>query len=410
MKNKELFGLALGLTKPYYIERVEFKEGEEKGEKTLHIYIGFEKGSRFKSSDGGSYGCYDTRSRKWRHLDFFEHTCYLHCNVARVKKDDNKVEQVEVPWARKGSGFTLLFESYVLQLIEHEMPVNKVGKIVGENAERMWTILNYYVSKHYIEKDHSGIKKIALDETSTKKGHNYITSAVDYETRAIIHVVEGKSKESVAKIRSYLESKGCPSTQIEELCMDMSPSFIAGAKEEFPNASITFDRFHVKQLLNKAMDEVRKQERKEHDDLKHHKYTFLKNEENLSEEKKVLIKQFSKAYPNLGEAYRLKVLFDQFWNIEDRIMAELFLEEWCLQANKTMIQPFVHFASTLKKHWNGILNYINSKLNNGILEGLNFKFQLAKRRARGFRKLENFITIIYLIAGKLDIKYPHKYL
>ncbi|TXB63801.1 ISL3 family transposase [Phaeodactylibacter luteus] len=408
MKNKELFAMALGINTPWFIQKIEFTESELNDSRELHLFLDFKPGSAFKVSDGDKYTAYDTRDKTWRHLDFFQHRCYLHAKVPRVKKSDGKVEQVEVPWARPGSGFTLLFESFVLQLIECEMPVSKVGQLVGEYANRIWTILNYYVRGAYQREDHSQVKELGIDETSTKKGHNYITVAVDMDERKVVHVTPGKDKQSVSNIQQYLESKGCKAEQIEEVSLDMSPSFISGSLESFPNAALTFDRFHVKKLLNKAMDKVRQAERKEHELLKGHKYTFLKGEEKLSKSQKEKRDSLLKLYPTLGEAYRLKVLFDDFWEIKEEGQAELFLADWCSQAEESKIFPFIEFVKTLKAHWYGIMSFTTSRLTNGILEGINTKIQLAKRRARGYRNLNNFITMIYLLAGKLDLKYPHK--
>lgn len=408
MKSKELFAMALGVQDPWFIKEIEFgKEGTEK-EKELHIYFDFYKGTKFKSTDGGAYSAYDTRSRRWRHLNFFEHRCYLYCEVPRVQKQDGKVEMVEVPWARAGSGFTLLFECFALSLIENEMPVNKAAKILQENASRLWTTLNFYVGSAYERADHSNIEQLGIDETSVRKGHQYITTAVDMDEHKIVHVTTGKSKKSVARIREYLDSKSCPPEQISQISLDMSPSFIAGTLEEFPNACLTFDRFHVKKLLNKAMDKVRRIERKEHEMLKGHKYTFLKDPKKLSDKRKNKLSELITLYPTLGEAYRLKLLFDDLWNMETINRAESFLEDWCEQCKKSNILPFIDFVNTVYTHWYGIVQYINSKLTNGILEGLNTKIQLAKRRARGFRQVDNFITMIYLLAGKLDLAYPHK--
>jgi len=408
MNNRELFGMALGVSDPYFIKEIEFKSNDSNTEKELHIYIDFYRSSKFKSSDGKNYTAYDTRQRKWRHLDFFQHVCYLHCGVPRVKNAVGKVEQIEVPWARAGSGFSLLFESFVLQLIKFEMPVNKIAKTVRENPDRMWTIFNFYVKFAYKNKDHSKVRKLGIDETSTKKGHQYITTAVDMESREVVHVVEGKGKKSIDSIKTYLESKDCAANQIKEVSLDMSAAFIAGSLESFPEAALTFDKFHVKQLLNKAMDKVRKIERKNNEYLKGHKYTFLKNKENLNEKRRKELEILLKSYPVLGESYRLKILFDDLWDITNIEDAELFLDDWCNQVNNSKIYPFMDFVKTVKRHKYGILSYAVTRLTNGILEGLNSKIQLAKRRARGYSNTDNFINMIYLITGNLNLNYPHK--
>ena len=408
MNNLELFQIALGLGKPWLITEVDFKEVAGTDGKELHIAIDFYKGSEFSGTDGGKYKAYDTRERTWRHLDFFQHKCYLHCNVPRIRLKGGNVEQVEVPWARAGSGFTLLFEAFCLQLVQQEMPVNKVGQTVGEYGQRIWTILQYYIGKAYDQADHSEVKELGIDETSTRKGHRYITVAVDMDKRNVIRVEEGRDKDSINQVVKYLESKGTVPEQIKEICIDMSPSYIAGCLDSFPNAAITFDRFHVKKLLNVAMDEVRKAERREHDLLKGHKYTFLRNSDKLSDERRNQMNDLLKLYPTLGEAYRLKILFDDFWDMQNSSQAEVFLEDWCQQAEKSGIHPFIKFVGTLKAHWYGIISFTTSRLTNGILEGINTKIQLAKRRARGYRDIKNFISIIYLIAGNLNFNYPHR--
>ena len=68
--------------------------------------------------------------KEWRHLNFFEHPCYLHARVHRLKTDASSIELVQVPWARLGSGFTMLFEAFAMELIEEETPVNSVAKTV----------------------------------------------------------------------------------------------------------------------------------------------------------------------------------------------------------------------------------------------------------------------------------------
>ncbi len=113
-------------------------------------------------------------------------------------------------------------------------------------------------------------------------------------------------------------------------------------------------------------------------------------------------------YPTLGEAYRLKELFDDFWDFKDPEEANAFLAYWCDLTQEAKIRPFIKFANTIKAHWTGVLNYINTNISNGVLEGINNKIQLAKRRARGYRNIDNFIAMIYFIAGKLEFDYPHR--
>jgi transposase len=405
MNSEALFSLALGLQLPWQVREITFAPGES-GRNELHLRIGFAPGSRFADPAGTLCGVHDTVERRWQHLSFFEHTCYLHCAVPRIKTPDGKVVTVPVPWARPGSGFTLLFEALALALIEREMPVNRVAELLRVNPQRIWTVFNHWIGQARQADDPSGITKLGIDETSTRKGHHYLTLGVDLDEGRVIHVTEGKGKETLQDIRQHLASKGVDPQQIQQASLDLSPSFIAGVKESFPTAQITFDRFHVVKLLNEAMDKVRKAERKEHEALKGHKYTFLKNQQNLSETKQQELAEMIRLYPTLGEAYRLKVLFNDLWAMPDKPAAHAFLEQWCAEVEAARIPAFLKFAKTVRAHWHGIVHFVESRLSNGILEGINHKVQLAKRRARGFRNLDNFINMIYFLCGKLTFSYP----
>lgn len=200
--------------------------------------------------------------------------------------------------------------------------------------------------------------------------------------------------------------KECVPKQIEQACIDMSPAFISGIIKQFPNAKITFDKFHVSKIINEAMDKLRKAERSENNELKGYKYLFLKRDKQLNSVQKECKYYFLTSYPKLGEGYRLKELFNDFWDIKDKEEAESYLAYWCDLVEDSKIQPFLKAAQTIKFHWSGIISYINSRLNNGILEGINSKIQLAKKRARGYRNIYNFINMIYFIAGKLKFDYP----
>ena len=189
--------------------------------------------------------------------------------------------------------------------------------------------------------------------------------------------------------------------------MDMSPAFISGVSQNFPQASIVFDRFHVIKLLNEAVDKVRMQEARIHKAVKGHKYTFLKHNRNLTATNLNAKYELMDAYPALGEVVRLRELFNDYWEFKDVEQASAFLAYWCEIAQDSKIQPILKFVNTLKAHWSGIINYIKRKISNGILEGINSKIQLAKRRARGYRNKTNLINMIYFIAGKLEFDYPH---
>lgn len=400
--SKEIFTLALGLSAPWEVSSVDFKE--EAGSQALHIELSFKRGGKFVGDDGESYTAYDTVNRSWQHLNFFQHKCFIHASVPRIKQKDGKVKTVQVPWARKGSGFTLLFEAFSMLLIENEMPVKKASGILNVYPQRVWNIFSYWVSKAHKDDQIGKLKKVGFDETSRKKGHNYVTTCVDLDKRRVVYAVPGKDAQTIKETVEYLKNKSVNTTKIDQVCIDMSPAFISGCQDNLPDAAITFDKFHVVSEVNKAMDELRRLERVGNDLLKGHKYTFLKSKlfPEIKEERDFLLEM----YPKLGEGYRLVEMFKDFWDIEEKNEAEAYLAFWCDMALESGIFPFQKVVKTIKAHWTGIINYIESKINNGILEGINSKIQLAKKRARGYQNITNFINMIYFTCGKLKFDYP----
>jgi transposase len=184
----------------------------------------------------------------------------------------------------------------------------------------------------------------------------------------------------------------------------MSPAFISGCLEYLPNASITFDKFHIMKEINGAMDELRRQESKEHQALKGHKYLLLRGK--LNQDQQNQLNYFTTMYPKLGEGYRFVQMFKDFWELEDSDEAKGYLAYWCDLVSESGIRPFIKVVNMIKSHWSGVVNYLESRINNGILEGINSKIQLAKKRARGYRNIQNFISMIYFISGKLRFDYP----
>ena len=408
MNSTELFSIALGLSSSWQIREVRF-ETASVNERELHIYLDFARGSRFLSRTGEHTTAYDSEEKRWQHLNFFQHRCYLHARVPRLKDADGKVYQIEVPWARSGSGFTMLFEAYAMLLIESEMPVCNVAETLEVTQPRIWRMFDYWIEKAISNDDLSEVKQTGIDETSRRKGHEYITQFVDLEKHRTIFVTEGKDASTVEKFVEELEIKNGKKENIELVSMDMSAAFIAGVMEQLPDSQIVFDKFHLVKMLNEALDEVRRLERKGNELLKNHRYTLLRKYENLSLKKKYELDALLPLYPRLGEAYRLRQLFLDVFDVSDAEEAKGYLWFWCEQALEAAIEPFTKFVNTIKARWFGIVAYFDRKVTNGVLEGINSKIQLAKRRARGYRNTKNFINMIYFLCAKLNFNfYPYK--
>jgi transposase len=403
ISQEELFKVALGLEEPWYIKTIDFNIEE----KQLDLHIDFKIGRKFSCPICGNSGCHvhDTIERTWRHLNFFQFKTYLHCRVPRTECEKCGVKQVKVPWARKSSGFTLLMDSMIVLMAQH-MPVKTVADLIGEHDTRIWRVVDHYVQEARSNEDFSQIDSVGVDETSRAKGHNYISVFVDLDNSKVIHVCDGRDSEAIASFKRDYEGHKGFAGNVTNFCCDMSPAYIRGVEDNFENAAITFDRFHVMKLMNQGIDQVRREEQAHNASLKRTRYIWLKNPENLTEKQKNELGSLKDMRLKTLKAYAIKMSLREFWDLRDPATANSFLKKWYFWATHSRLPPIIDKAKTLKNHWNGILNYINTKIDNGVLEGLNSLIQAAKDSARGFRSTRNFITTIYLRLGKLHFNLP----
>jgi transposase len=395
-----LFQAALGLGDPWQVVSVEF----DAEAKRLDLRVDFAKGARFSCPECERAGCAvkDTEQKTWRHLDFVQHQAYLPAWVPRVECPERKVRLVAVPWARPRSGFTLLFEALVMAMVA-EMPVASVAGLVGESDMRVWRIVHYYVDRAVEAQSLEGVRRVGIDETSSRRGHEYVSVFADLDERRAVFVVEGRDHETVQAFSCFLEMHGGAPELVQEVCQDMSEPFLKGTLTHLPKAEITFDRYHIKSHLSQAVDEVRRAEVTNHRELlANTRYMWLKRPANLTERQRDLFDELLAQPLKTVRAYTLAQQFGSFYELPDPDTAEEYLRRRITEVNSSGLEPLIKFTRMLEDHWLGVIRWHHSKVSNGLLEGLNSLIQAAKRHARGYRSNRNFITMTYLIVGKLN--------
>jgi transposase len=398
---ESLFARALKLEAPWKITKIAFFEEEG----AIRVFADFPRGSTFCCPVCGKDAkAYDTTEKEWRHLNFFQYACYLAVRVPRIDCPDHGVLQIDVPWARDGADFTFLFESFAMTLVR-EMPVHRVSQIIQVDDNKLWRMMHHYTEVARQEEDYSTVSTIGVDETSKAKGHDYVSLFVDLAKKRTIFVAEGKGAETIAAFtEDFREHHGHPQA-ITDIAMDMSPAFLKGVEENLPHAAITFDKYHILKILNTAVDAVRKAEGKHQELLRGQKYLFLKNRQNLTDAQRQMLTSLE-SMPRLNlktiRAYHIRENFQEIYQEETRESFERTLRRWYFWATHSRIEPIKEAAKTIKRHWSGVLRWYDSKINNGILEGLNSLVQAAKAKARGYRTFKNLKTMIYMLTGKLD--------
>jgi transposase len=421
MRDTSLLQLALGLTPPWTVSRADFDAEAHR----LDIQIDFAPGSRFACPTCGAADCpaYDTARKTWRHLNFFQHQAYLSARVPRIRCETCGIKTVNVPWSRPDSGFTLLFEALVMTMVS-AMPVAAVARIVGEHDTRLWRVIHHYVDQARARMDAADVTDVAIDETAARRGHDYITLFVDIDQARVLFATEGKDADTVSAFADDLAAHGGDPEAIEEVCIDMSPAFIKGVSENLPNAAITFDKFHAVKIVNDAVDQVRRAEQKHQSLLRGTRYIWLRNPANLSERQRATLESLPTHHLKTARAYQIRLAFQDlyeqpsveaaagflrkwyFWARLAQGSARRSLVEWPDEGTHSRLEPIIDAAHTVKRHWDGILRWFDSKIANGLIEGINSLVQAAKSKARGYRSIRNLKAMVYLLAGKLDMRLP----
>lgn len=398
--HSKLFEAALGVSDPWFVSGVDF----DAAAKRLTIRIDFTAGSRFAHLEvAGAHPVHDTVTKSYRHLNFFQHDCYLEVRTPRIKLPDGRVALVEPDWAGKLKGFTLLFEAMVLTLAQ-QMPFAAVARTVGESWHRVHAICKRYVELALAKIDLSDMSSAAIDETSYKRGHNYITLVADADQRNVVFVTEGKDAATIEQFAVHLQAHNATPGQIESVSIDMSPAFIKGVSTHLPEARITFDKFHVVAQASLAVDKTRRLEQKTDPALKGMRWNLLKDRDRLTVAQRADLDAFV-ANVTTKRTARAWLYREQLRDILERKQINVvsaMLEQWCTNVMRSKVEPMKEVARMIRKHFDGIVAWTQTRQTNGFLEALNGLFQAAKRRARGYANLETMRTVLFLIAGKLD--------
>jgi transposase len=247
---------------------------------------------------------------------------------------------------------------------------------------------------------------VAFDETAARRGHDYVSLFVNLDRSQVLFVADGKDAATVSAFADDLTEHGGDPAKVSEVCIDMSPAFIKGTAEHLPQAAITFDKFHTVKIVNDAVDAIRREEQKNRPELKRTRYAWLRNESSLSTGQRATIASLSHCNLKTARAYQIRLTFQEFYQQPSRQAAETFLKRWYFWATHSRLQPMIDAARTVKRHWDGILRWHDSKIANGLIEGINSLVQAAKAKARGYRSIRNLKAMVYLVAGKLDLRLP----
>ena len=398
---------SLGLTEPWYISGVKF----DPDMKQVHIFVEVRKEAEFVCpACGGTtvrYG-YEPTERVWRHGDCMFYPTFVHCRRPRIKCPNCGIKQVNAPYERKNSRFTLMFEGYAMLLLA-DMPRAKASQALRCDEKSLASLVHYWVNEAVDSRSLEDIKQLAIDETSRLRGHDYVTIIIDAAQKRVIDVEQGRDKGTIATFADKLELHGGDRNAINAVTSDMSKSYLPAIAENFSNAISVIDKFHVKQVLVNALDTVRKEEQRTAEskiELFRGRRLFMVPKSRMSHEQTVKLETLSKLYPKTGKAYSIVATLDEFYNCQSVEEATTAFERLYSWMRRCRLAPMKAGATTLRNHKDKILAYFTHRITNAVCEGINSMIQAAKRKARGFNTYEGYADMIYLIAGKLELSVP----
>ena len=410
MKSARTFEKLLGIKSPWRVREVVLRMDEpHPGRRgpvvggTVEIHVEHHGTTRCPECGSPCPG-YDSRHRRWRHLDTMQHQTRVHAEVPRVRCSEHGIRMLKVPWADAGSRFTALFEAEAIEWLR-EASVHAVARRMGLSWDQAAGIQRRAVERGLARRELEPPRAVGIDETSFQKRHEYVTVVNDLERGVVVHVADGRGRASIDGYFEELGESACAG--IEQVAMDMWPAYI-GSAEAHTNADVVFDRFHVVQHLNRAVDLVRRAEQREllaagDSGLKRSRYLWLMKRGRMTRKQQLRFASLRASHLRVARAWAIKEMAISLWGYARRGWAERRWKRWYSWAIRSRLEPIRRVAKMIKNHWEGVINAAASNVTNAKAEGLNARIQWIKKKANGYRNRESFRLAIYFHLGGLDL-------
>lgn len=408
MQDVELYEQILGLAEPWSVREVELNIDEGR----VDIHVEHPGGVKWQCPHcQRELSCYDhSPERTWRHLDTCQLETHLHARVPRVECPEHGVVQVSVPWAEERGRFTLLMERFIIQALLACQTTKGACALLRISWDQAWHVAERAVARGQARKEAVVTPQIGVDEKAFRKGHSYMTVVNDIDRGTVEYVTEHREKASLERYFTGLTDE--QRQGIQAVAMDMWEPYVQATLEALPLAKdkIVFDRFHIMQHMTKAVDQVRKAENRklssEGDErLKQTKYLWLTTEENLSEKQRPTFAALKGSDLKTARAWGIKENLRNLWSYTTPGWAKRFFDQWHRWATRSRLEPVKKVAAMIQRRLENVVTYCKHFVTNAVAEGLNSKIMSIKRRAGGFRNLENFKIAIYFHCGGLSL-YP----
>lgn len=354
---------------------------------------------------------FEEKTRRWRHLALWGVPTYLEGPIRRLRCPScQSVRTERVPWARPGSDFTQPFED-VVGFLAQRLNRTAVAELTGVAWETVGRIAARLVAEKLDPQRLEGLRRIGVDEISYRRHHKYLTVVVNHDTGKVVWAAEGKSAETLASFFRQLGAERLAA--IEIVSLDLSAAYQKALREALPQAQLVFDKFHVAQLAQKALDEIRRElvrqlPPEQRSPLKKSRWALLRRPDTAPDpaQDEAKLSVIQKHNAPLYRGYLLRASLLELLDAPHRAQAEHEAKAWLAWASRSRLQPFVRLARTLRQHLAGILAAVQTGLTNARLEGINNKIRLLSHRAYGFHSAQALIATVYLCCSGIQLQAP----
>jgi transposase len=311
----------------------------------------------------------------------------------RIRYEDLKI-------ADRKKHYTHTFESYVMDLCG-VMTIQDVARLLGLSWRTVKEIDSKRLRRNLPrDKDLRKLRFLGVDEVSVRRGHRYLTTVVDLETGRVVYVGEDRRVESLAPFFRRLKRIG---VKLEAVALDMWKPYAKAIRLSYRRLPLVYDVFHILADYSRILNEIRVDEAEKlegHPDfslIKGSRFLLLKGQEKLTESARERLDRLLEINRPLHIAYLLKEQLRRLWKLPNRTLAESFLNDWIRIAFSSGVVQLARFARKLRRHAKGILNYFDFPISTAMVEGINNRIKVIKRRAYGYRDLHYFKLKIYNI-------------
>jgi transposase len=409
MESTELYQQILGISAPWFVESVEIDHPQT----SITVVLAHDTAP-------GLFRCpkcqavapiYDHhKARTWRHLDTCQFETFLTTEVPRVNCRTCGVLTAQVPWAAPHGRFTLLFECFALDILFTAQVQSRAAELLRLKPDQVRYLMQRAVERGLKRRDSlRPIPHLMVDEKSLQTGHHYVSVLSDGAHGAVLEVVEHRTNEAANSLFEQALSVPQKAT-VKVVTLDMWPPFATAARAQLPDADLVYDRFHLSEHLNAAVDQTRRQEHKRlsqagDERLKQTRYLWLRAPESLSDKQQEQLETLCQSELETVAAWRLKEEFRSFFDCQSEEAATTFFQSWYERVKELGNFRLSKVANMFKDHWSGLITYLRHRLSNGLAESINGRIQQLKTKARGFKSSFGFRRTILFHLGQLDL-YP----